>query len=129
MISKFQFEEMKRRLSPKIKPEKIEREGDLHDEIEATLKFKRWYYVHSRMDRATTSRAGTPDFIIAAPGGVTYWIECKRKGGKLSVDQNITRHILGALGHKFALVFSLQDFLNVINPPKETIQPEREWVE
>ena len=89
-------------------------ERAIHDQIEATLKFKRYFYIHSRMDRATTNQLGTPDFIIAAPDGRTFWIEVKRKGGKLTPDQSITRHILLALGHKYAVVYSYQDFLEAI---------------
>jgi len=82
----------------------------LHLLIEDELKRRRWYYVHSRTDRATTQQAGVPDFIIATPNGKTLWIEAKRKGGKLSVEQNVTRHILLAMGHHFAVVFSMEDF-------------------
>jgi hypothetical protein len=86
------------------------REAALHLLIEDELKRRRWYYVHSRTDRATTQQAGVPDFIIATPNGKTLWIEAKRKGGKLSVEQNVTRHILLAMGHHFAVVFSMEDF-------------------
>jgi len=116
MITVQQFNEMQRRALSKVRPDSaaVSKEKQLHDEIEATLKFKRWYYVHSRFDCATTTRLGVPDFVIAAPGGITYWIECKAKGRKLTPDQNITRHILLALGHKFAVVFNHQEFLDAI---------------
>src|SRR5208282_3971144 len=94
-------------------------ERAIHDQIEATLKFKRWYYVHSRMDKPATNQVGTCDFIIAAPGGRTFWIEVKRKGGKLTPDQSITRHILMALGHKYAVVYSYQNFLEAITTPEK----------
>jgi hypothetical protein len=87
------------------------KEAQLHTIIEDELKRRRWYYVHSRTDRATTQQAGVPDFIVAAPNGKTFFCEVKRKGGKLSVEQNVTRHILLALGHHFAVVFSMEDFL------------------
>lgn len=117
MITSQQFDEMQRRISAKAVLDSlpVSKESQLHDEIEATLKFKRWFYVHSRMDRATTTKLGTPDFIIAAPDGRTFWIECKRKGGKLTPEQSITRHILLALGHTFAVVYNHQEFLDVIN--------------
>lgn len=86
------------------------RESSLHRLIEDDLKRRRWFYVHSRTDRATTQQSGVPDFIIAAPNGKTLWCEVKRKGGKLSVEQNVTRHVLLALAHHFAVVFSMDDF-------------------
>lgn len=103
------------------------KESDLHDQIEAELKRRRWHYVHSRTDRKTTQAKGCPDFIIAAPGrsiyqgggfdtclATTYWIEVKKKGGKLSPEQNVVRHVLTALGHNHAVVYSFQEFLDVI---------------
>jgi hypothetical protein len=66
------------------------------------------------MDKPTTNQLGTCDFIIAAPDGHTFWIECKAKGGKLTPDQNITRHLLLALGHRYAVVFNHQEFLEAI---------------
>ncbi len=94
----------------------VERERDLHDRIEADLKSRRWYYVHSRTDKKTTQAKGVPDFIIAAPGvpAKTLWIEIKKKGGKLSPEQNITRHILCALNHYYFTVYSWDDFLTAI---------------
>ena len=90
------------------------RERDLHDDIEADLKNRRWYYVHSRTDKATTQQAGVTDFIIAAPNGLTIWIECKIKGNKLSKEQSITRHVLLALGHIYATVYSFEEYQQTI---------------
>jgi hypothetical protein len=86
------------------------RESELHRQIEDELKRRRWFYIHSRTDKRSTNQVGTPDFIIAAPNGKTFFCEVKRKGGKLSVEQNVTRHVLLALGHHFAVVFSMEDF-------------------
>src|SRR6267154_4163837 len=99
------------------------RESELHDQIEAELKRRRWYYVHSRTDKRTTQGLGVPDFIIAAPdrlifrgGGSdtqlarTYWIEVKRKRGKLSQEQAVTKHVLTALGHRHHVVYSFKEF-------------------
>ena len=101
-------------LKPKTAPA-ADRERDIHDAIEYELNRRRWYYVHSRTDKPTTQRAGVPDFIIALPDGNSLWVEVKKKGGKLSAEQNITRHILLSLGHRFALVFSMDDFLEAIS--------------
>ncbi len=99
------------------------RESELHQQIEAELKRRRWYYVHSRTDKKTTQQKGVVDFVIAGPSTAnnpatchpkTYWIEVKRKGGKLSAEQTITRHILQALGHKWAMVTTFDEFLSAI---------------
>lgn len=89
-------------------------EGDIHDKIEEELHRRRWYYVHSRRDKKTTNQLGVTDFIIAKPDGVTLWVECKRKGAKLDVDQNIAKHCLLALGHRHFVVYSFEEFLEAI---------------
>lgn len=112
----FQFHQYESRRAPK-KPiaanASNEPERQLHDKIEAELKRLRWYYVHSRMDQSTTTQLGVTDFIIAVPGGRTLWLEVKRKGGKLSQEQNIARHILTALGHWHEVAYSFEDFLTI----------------
>jgi hypothetical protein len=126
MITPAQYEEMKARLSgpgdkglhaPSSKEAYPGLESDLHDQIVAELIRRRWFFVHSRMDCRTTTQKGVPDFICAAPGNPpdTFWIEAKRKGAKLSKEQNITRHILLALGHKYKIVYSIKDFLDLID--------------
>ena|SRR6185436_13553585 len=90
-------------------------ESELHAEIIDELKRRRLYFVRSRTDKRTTTQLGVPDFIIAMPNGKTLWVECKRKGNKLSQEQNITRHILIASGHRHAVVYSFQEFLNAID--------------
>jgi len=95
--------------------DEVGRESDLHDDIVSELIRRRWYFVRSRMDRPTTQQKGVPDFICAAPDGRTFWIECKAKGNKLSKAQTISRHCLLALGHKWAVVYSFQEFITAIN--------------
>lgn len=89
-------------------------ESDLHDLIAAELRRRRYYFVRSRMDKRSTNQVGTPDFIVAKPDGVTVWCEIKRKNGKLTPEQNVTRHVLLALGHKFCVCRSMDDFLEAI---------------
>lgn len=110
----------------------VDRERDLHDDVEDELKRRRWYYCHSRMDKRTTTQLGVTDFIIAAPNGITIWCELKRKNGKLSVDQNITRHVLLGLDHHHMVAFSLNEFIqkvdeiiqsvaqSAVNPPAQS---------
>jgi len=114
MITQFQLDEMQRRLS-KGKPEPsngepVGRERDLHDAIEADLKLRRFYYVHSRTDKRTTNQLGTPDFIIGCSDGIVIWMEVKKKGAKLSKEQSIARHCLLALGHHYFTVYCWQDY-------------------
>lgn len=97
-------------------------ESDLHDQIEAELKRRRYYYVHSRMDRPTTQQLGVADFIIATPNGRTLWVEAKRKGGKLTKEQTVTKHCLMALGHSYATVFNFQEFLDFIDGKIEPVK-------
>jgi hypothetical protein len=75
-------------------------EEDIHDDIERLCRSRGWLYVHSRMDKRTTVHVGTPDFIIALPGGRTLWIECKRKDGKLTEKQHGTLRWLRKLGQE-----------------------------
>ena len=98
----------------------VGREAELHRQIEDELIRRRWYFVHSRTDRKTTQKKGVTDFIVAAPFSPpfgepkTFWIEIKRKGGKLTKEQTATRHVLLALGHRWSVVYSFEEFLREI---------------
>lgn len=119
-ITPAQFREMEARIAPKCVCDRavagVEHESDLHDQIAAELVRRRWYFCHSRMDRPTTTQKGVVDFIIAAPDGITYWCEVKRKNGKLTPEQNITRHVLLGLNHRHFVARSMDEFLAAINP-------------
>jgi RecB family endonuclease NucS len=118
MITPEQFREMEARVAPKCSENEMpsfRKESDLHDKIIAELIRRRWYFVHSRMDCRTTQLKGVPDFICASPDGRTFWIEVKRKGAKLTKEQNVARHCLLVLGHKWACVYSFQEFLTAVN--------------
>lgn len=96
-----------------------ELEQRIHRDIEIELKRRRWYYVHSRTDKRTTTQLGVTDFIIAIPQtkfmpAKTLWLECKRKGGKLTQEQNTARHILVASGHWHAVVYSITEFMGLL---------------
>jgi len=90
------------------------RESKLHDEIIAHCKKMGWYFVHSRMDKRSTNAVGTPDFIIAAKGGMTFWIEAKAKGGKPTPPQRDANYWLNMLGHRAAIVWTFEEFLTAI---------------
>lgn len=89
-------------------------EKDLHALIIKECQKRRWFVVHSRTDKRATNQIGCPDLIIAAPN-TTYWLEVKRKGGKLSAEQNVIRHCLLSLGQRYATIYSLQQFLDFVD--------------
>ena len=64
------------------------REAEIQDAIETLLKsFGRdCYYVRSRMDKPTTCKVGTPDFI-GWLRGMPFQLEVKRPGGKETREQ------------------------------------------
>ena len=74
-------------------------ESDLHDKVEEYCRTRGWYYIHSRMDRKTTTRIGAPDFVIALATGRTLWLELKRRGGKPTTPQLAALAQLNHLGH------------------------------
>jgi len=90
-------------------------EARLHDEIIVECKRRGWYYVHARMDRPTTTALGVPDFIVAAKGGRTFWIEAKAARTKIRPEQIGAIHWLGTLGHVSKIVHSLQEFIDAID--------------
>lgn len=94
--------------------EGVEKEADLHDQIIAYCKMKRWVYSHSRMDKATTTALGIPDFIIAADNGRTFWIEAKGAKTKVTREQEGMIHWLQSLGHKAAICRNFEEFLKAI---------------
>lgn len=99
---------------PSEKRHGVNREVDLHDQIEAECRRQGWYYRHARMDKKTTERIGVPDFTIALPGGRTAWIECKAKGGKVSAEQAAAIAWLCKLGHIAKAVWSFEEFLEAV---------------
>lgn len=93
-----------------------EKEGNLHAAIIQYCKSKGWYYVHSRMDRQTTTAIGVPDFILALPNGVVWWIECKAKGKKLTPEQLSVGVMLNHLHQNYAVVYSMEEFMEIVRP-------------
>lgn len=69
-------------------------EKAMQAEIQAYCDLRGWFCSRARMDKRSTLRTGTPDFVICLPftRGVTnvglfVAIECKMKGNILSEDQ------------------------------------------
>ncbi len=89
-------------------------EKDIHELIIGECRKRRWYFVHSRTDRRTTTAIGVPDFIIATFDKV-WWIEVKRKGSKVTREQAAVGIMLKALNQNYAVVYSFEEFISVIN--------------
>ncbi len=94
----------------------VEREKDLHEQIMAYChdQWPRWKTIHSRMDQASTTEVGAPDFIIFMPGGKTLIIEAKKKLGKCSAEQLGYHLELSLLGHKCHVIQSFERFLELV---------------
>jgi len=91
-----------------------ENEGDLHDEIMADLRALGWAYAHNRMDKKSTAGNGVTDFIIAASGGRTFWIECKSRSGKRTTEQLAFAAQLERFGHVAHLCKSIGEFREIV---------------
>lgn len=92
----------------------VDIESKLHEQIIAECRRRGWYYVHSRMDRRTTTALGVPDFIVAADGGRTFWIEAKARNRKLTREQAGAISWLTMLGHKSIVVHNLDGFIAAV---------------
>jgi hypothetical protein len=103
-----------RREAGKRDPEKT-----LHDEIIAHCdkQWPRWKYIHSRMDKPSTIQEGCQDFTIFMPGRVLC-VECKRVGGKLSLEQNIWIAEMKQVGVTVHVIETFEEFLKLTKEPK-----------
>lgn len=107
--------------------EAVTEEDQLHYDILDECKRRGWPAIHSRMDKPTGQTPGVPDFIIPTnlpePDRRTLYIECKAKGKKQSTAQKGFQMVLEMNGHPYHLIFSYQEFLEIIKPTtKETPQ-------
>lgn len=74
-------------VSPQSTSKAVERERDLHDDIEALCKYRGYLYRHDRMDRPTTGQVGWPDWTIFMPGTRVVFLECKARKSKATIEQ------------------------------------------
>jgi hypothetical protein len=58
-------------------------------------------------------RAGVPDLIVAAPGGVTGWIALKA-GGRLTGAQDVWANSLHRLGHNHKVVRDMRGLVAML---------------
>lgn len=89
-------------------------ESDVHQKIIDHCKSMGWYYERDRMDKKTRGEVGAPDFTIAAREGRSAFIEVKRKGSKPTVKQAGNIHWLKSLGHVAEVVWSYEEFCEVV---------------
>lgn len=90
-------------------PQAVDRESDLHDYIGRYCREHGWLAFHGSMAHKTRRTAGEPDFVILAPGRILM-IECKRKGGKTTPEQNAVIGMAERLGHRIHVVSSEEEF-------------------
>ena len=99
----------------------VERESDLHDQIETECNRRGYLVVHSRMDMPTTTGLGVPDFIILASGRL-FLIECKARNAKQTTPQLAFAMLAERNGFKVEVVRSYQAFLAIVDDPPEHAQ-------
>lgn len=122
-ITTEQFQEMKRRTDkargllrdlPLAEPHEG-RERDLHDQIEADLKSRRWLYFHGATSFRTKRTLGEPDFQVYGSKGRFWLIEVKNSKGKLSLEQMAVGLLAESLGHKVNIIRSFKEYLNLVD--------------
>jgi hypothetical protein len=101
--------------------EGIRNERKLHEAIIAHCdkQSPRWKYIHARMDKPSTIGLGAPDFVIFVPPNSemhrrVFCIECKRKGQKPTPEQLAWHKEMEMLGHRVHVVFSMEQFLEIV---------------
>lgn len=113
-ITPQQFREMEIRLHGKNRAEAsidpVENESQLHYDIIDYCDSKNWQYLHGAMSRRTHRTKGEPDFAILRDGGITLYVECKTKTGKLTPEQLAFAAMARRNGHTVYLVRSMEDF-------------------
>lgn len=94
----------------------VDDESKLHADIIDFCKGQSppWLYFHGTMAEATGRTKGEPDFTLVASGGRVFFVECKKKGGKLKPDQRDVIHWAGLLGHKIHVVYNMEEFKEIV---------------
>ena len=90
-----------------------ESERKLHEQILEECKQRGWLVLHSRLDRPTTTAIGSPDFCVFADGGRVFLFECKIGSAKLRAEQRAWLAWAQRLGHKAAVIRSLDEFVEL----------------
>lgn len=100
---------------------RLQRETALHCEIitYCNAQWPRWKYVHARTDQRSTIAIGCQDFTIFAPHGI-FLIECKRVGGKLSLEQLSWAAEMRQLGYAVHVIETFAEFLRITHYENQT---------
>ena len=120
MITQAQYLEMLSRternpVRDAVPDDAADHESDLQEQIEAECRYRLWPCVRTRMDRRTTfTLPGVPDCIIAADRGRTFWIECKTRTGKQTVEQMGFQALCARNNHVYAVIRSFGEFLALV---------------
>lgn len=107
--------EILKQMPPPVVAVRDDSESALHDAISEYCKGRGWLAFHGSMAHRAMRTLGEPDFIIARADGVTLYVECKTKTGKLTPEQQAIGHALTALGQRWAVVRSLEEFTAFAN--------------
>lgn len=74
------------------------------------------FFWQSRMDKATRTRKGMPDFMIVLPGGRALAMEVKMPGGLISDDQQkVFTEYWDKTGEVVHIVLSFADYHALLN--------------
>ena len=93
----------------------VERERDLHDDIDQHCRERGYLVCHSRMDMASTIAVGWPDFVCFMPGMAVVFLECKARGGKPTTGQLAKLAHARKLGFVAEIVDNLEDAVAAMN--------------
>lgn len=71
------------------------------------------YYTESG-SKVRTGLVGIPDLVLIQPGGKVTWLEVKTKKGRLSANQKRMHDRLQSMGHRVAVVRSVEEAVKVV---------------
>jgi hypothetical protein len=93
---------------------RVDRERDLHDDIETYCRMRFYLVCHSRMDRPSTIAVGFPDFVIFMPGRNVCFLEAKKRGAKATTAQFAKLAHARKLGFVAEIVDNLADAIEAM---------------
>lgn len=96
-------------------------ERDLQGQISNWLNLKGIWFYNARMDKKTTAKVGTPDFLLCFTEmvGSTEFrrptaLEVKFGNGRLSIEQEQTKRRMEANGWRYHVVRSLIEVIEIV---------------
>lgn len=73
-----------------------------------------WMYVHSRMDRKSTTHKGVPDFVIFGPFPLCLVLEGKARDEKQKPEQLLWAAKMKRIGWTVHMFRSMPEFLSIV---------------